>query len=90
MPGSVCGATDIDTVAVVSDLKQLQPSVLDDDLERSRASIYCVFDQFLQRMNWGDYNFASSDLIDNVLIKSLDMPISCGSSLRYLAWDVLL
>ena len=67
-------ATDIDTVAIVGDLKQLQAPILDNNFERSRASIHCVFDQFLQCMDWGDYDFASSNLIDNILVKSLCTP----------------
>lgn len=77
-------ATDIDAVAVVGDLKQLQSSVLNDNLERSRASIDCIFNHFLQSMNGGDYDFAGSNFIDNTLIKSLDKPISCGSALGLL------
>ena len=64
-------------MAVVGDLKQLQPSIFDDNLERSRASIHGIFNQFLQSMNRGDNDFAGSNLVDNILIKSLDKPISC-------------
>lgn len=68
-------------MSVVRDLKQLQPSILDDDLERSRASINSIFYQFLQCMNRGDYDLARSNFVDNILIKSLGKPISCGSAL---------
>ena len=79
---SLCGTvTDINTMAVVGDLKQLQPSILDDNLDGCRASIHCIFNQLLQSMNRGDYDFAGSDLVDNILIKSLDKPISCDSAL---------
>lgn len=74
-------ATDIDAMSVVGDLKQFEPSILDDNLERSRASIDSVFDQLLQCMNRGNYNFAGSNLVDNILIKSLDKAVSCGSAL---------
>ena len=74
-------ATDVDTMSVVRDLKQLQPSILDDDLERSRASINSILYQFLQCMNRGDYDLACSNFVDNILIKSLGSPISCGSAL---------
>ena len=76
--------TDIDAVAVVGDLKQFQPSILDDNLERSRTSVHCIFNQLLQCMNRGDDNFAGSNFIDNILIKSLDKPISSGSALSLL------
>ena len=66
-------------MAVVRDLKQFQPSILDDNLERSRASVHCVFDQFLQRMDWSYYDFASCYFVDNVLIKRLNKCISSGS-----------
>lgn len=65
-------------MAVVGNLEQFQPSILDDDFDGSRASIDCIFNQFLQRMNRGDYNFASSNFVNNILIKSLDKLISCG------------
>lgn len=77
-------ATDIDTVAVVGDLKQLEAPVLDDNVERRRTSIHCVLNQFLQSMNWGDNDFAGSDFVDNILIKSLDEGISRGSALGLL------
>ena len=77
-------ATDIDAVAVVGDLKQLQPPILDDNVERSRASIHCVLNQFLQSMDRGDNNLAGSDFVNNILIKSLDERISCGSALGLL------
>ena len=68
-------------MAVVGDLKQLQPSILDDDLKRSGASIHSIFDQFLQCVNRSDYDFAGSNLVDNILIKRLSKPISRGSGL---------
>lgn len=77
-------ATDIDAVAVVSDLKQFQPSILDDNVERSRTSIHCILDQFFQSMNRGDNDFAGSNFVDNILIKSLDKSISGGSALGLL------
>ena len=73
--------TDVNAMAVVGDLKQLEPSILDDDLKRSGACIHSIFNQFLQRMNRSDYDFASSNLIDNILIKRLSKPISSGSAL---------
>ena len=77
-------ATDIDAMAVVGDLKQLQPPFLDDNVERSRASINCVLNQFLQSMNRGDNDLAGSDFVNNILIKSLDEGISRGSALGLL------
>lgn len=74
-------ATDIDAVAGVGDLKQLEPPVLDDNVERRRASIDCVLNQFLQSMDRGDNDFAGSDFVDNILIKSLIEGISRGSAL---------
>ena len=68
-------------MAVVGDLKQLEPSILDDDLKRSGASIHSVFNQFLECMNRSDYDLASSNLVDNILIKGLSKPISSGSAL---------
>lgn len=68
-------------MSVVGDLKQLQPSILDDDLERSRASINSILYQFLQCMDRGDYDFACSNFVNNILIESLEKPISCGSAL---------
>ena len=76
--------TDTDAMAVVGDLKQLQPSILDDDLKRSGASIHSIFDQFFQGMDRSDYDFASSNLVDNILIKRLSKPISSGSALGLL------
>lgn len=76
--------TDIDAMAVVRDLKQLQPSILNDNLKGSGASIHSIFDQFFQRMDRSDYDLASSDLVDNILIKRLSKPISSGSGLGLL------
>ena len=76
--------TDIDAMAVVGDLKQLQPSLLNDNLKRSGASIHSIFDQLFQGMDRSDYDFASSYLVDNILIKRLSTPISSGSDLGLL------
>ena len=73
--------TDIDAMAVVSDLKQLQAAILDDNLERGGASIDGIFNQFLQGIDRGDYDFTGSDFVNNILIKRLDRRISCGSDL---------
>ena len=71
-------------MAVVGDLKHLQPSIFDDDLKRSGASVHSIFDELLQRMNRSYYNFASSNLVDDILIKRLGKPISSGSALGLL------
>lgn len=74
-------ATNVDAVAVVGDLKQLQPSILDENVERSRPSIHSILNQFLQSMDRGDNDFAGSNLVDNILLKGLDERISRGSAL---------
>ena len=39
-------------MAIVLDLQQLQPTVLDRDLDRSGAGIEGVFNKFLKRVGW--------------------------------------
>ena len=71
-------------MAIVGNLKQLQPSIFDDNLERSRPSVDSILNQFFQSMNRGDYDFTGSNLVDHILVKSLNKPISYGSTLALL------
>lgn len=82
--------TNIDAVTVVGDLKQLQASILDNNLKGGRTRIHCIFDQLLQRMSRGDYDFAGSNFVNNILIKSLDKPVSSGSALGLLGCATLI
>ena len=71
-------------MAIVRDLKQLEPSILNDNLKRSGASIHCIFNQFLKGMNRSHYDFAGSNLVNNILIQRLSKSISSGSDLGLL------
>lgn len=65
------GFAHINTTAVVCYLQQFQASFFDKDLERGRPCIDGILDELLQRMNGGNNNLSSSDLVDNILIKGL-------------------
>ena len=76
--------TNVDSVAIVGNLKQLQPSIFDNNLKRSRPGVDSILNQFFQSMNRSDYDFAGSNLVYHILVKSLDKPISYGSTLALL------
>lgn len=63
--------TNIDAVPIVRDLEQFQASILDENLQRSRAGVDGVFDQFFERMHRRNYDFSSGNLVHNVLIQGL-------------------
>ena len=81
-------------MTIISYLQQLQTAVFDHDLKGSGASIDSIFNELLQRMHRCNDNFASGDLIDDILVKSLEQrsakamsegkAISCLNPLRRL------
>lgn len=53
-------------MTVVSDLKQLQTSIFDQDLNGGGSSIDRVLEHLLQSIHGGHDDFASSDLVDDI------------------------
>lgn len=57
---------------IVSDLEQLQPTVFDHNFEGRRSRIDGILNELFQGMNRCNDNLSSSNLVDNILSKSLD------------------
>jgi hypothetical protein len=55
-------------MAIVGNLEQLQAPIFNHYLNGGRASINSVLNELLEGMYWGNDDFASGDLVDNVLI----------------------
>ena len=58
-------------MAIIGNLEQLQPTVLDYYFQRSRASVNSIFNEFLERMHWSDNDLSCGNLVDDILVKSL-------------------
>ena len=58
-------------MSIVCDLDELEPSVLDHNLDRRRACIHGIFDQFFQCVYRSYDNFSSRDLVNHVLLQGL-------------------
>ena len=63
--------THVDTMSIVCDLDQLETSVLEHNLDRGRACIHGILDQFLQCVYRSYDNFSSRDLVNHVLLQGL-------------------
>lgn len=61
----------VDSMAIVSNLKKFEATLLDQDVERGRASIDSILDELLQGMDRSDNNFTSSDLVDDIRVQLL-------------------
>jgi hypothetical protein len=60
------------SAAIVRDLKQLETTVFDDDVELSSPGIDGILQQLLQCMNRGDDDFSGGDFVDDILRQSHD------------------
>jgi hypothetical protein len=58
--------THLNTVAIISNLEQLETTLLDQDLERGGAGIDRIFDQFLQSMYRCHNDLACCDLVHDI------------------------
>lgn len=61
----------VNAASVVGDLEQLEAALLDQNLERGRTCVDCIFNQLLESMDRRHDDFACCDLIDHILIERL-------------------
>jgi len=58
-------------MAVVSDLEQLQTTILNKDFNGSRTSIGGILEQLFQSMHGRHDDFTRCNLVDDILVKGL-------------------
>jgi len=73
---NLCVCTDIDTVAVVSDLQKFESTIFHHYFNRCRASIHGILNELLKGMHGGYYNLACSDLVYHVFVERLPAIVS--------------
>ncbi len=59
-------------MAIVGDLEQFEPAFLDQDFDGRGARVDGIFEQFLERVHGSHDDLAGGDLVDDILIQSLE------------------
>lgn len=63
-------------MAIISDLKEFEATILHEDLNRCRSSVDRVLNQLFQRMHRSDDDLAGGDFVDNIGIQGLRLLVS--------------
>jgi hypothetical protein len=58
-------------MTIVRNLQKLQPAVLNKNLQGGGPSVNSILDELFQRMNRGNDNLTSGNLVNNVWVKCL-------------------
>lgn len=69
--GECSSETYVDTAAVISNLQELQASLLDEHFHRGRSSVDSILDQFLERLDRGHNDFAGCNLVYDICVQGL-------------------
>lgn len=65
------GHTHLNPTAIICDLKKLQSTVLDENIQSRGTSINGILYQLLESMYRGDNNFTCCNLVDYIWVQGL-------------------